>query len=213
MTPLIELFSSGGPVVMCCIAAVSLAAWYLTFCTWTAAGHLLKRVDQISVPLLRPLSHRGDEWFSRVLPDWRESYGEYQSLCLGMEAQTMRLKRRLWLIGMLAEMLPLLGLLGTVFGMLISFEVIQIHGTSQPRLLAGGICQALITTQAGLWTAVPVLFSHHIIRSRVRLIGSQMEVLSHVLQSSSANGRLEQPGQNHAKPPSNKRQANHCGDR
>lgn len=212
MAPLIELLSSGGPV-MYCIAAVSLAAWYLTFCTWTAAGRLLKRVDQISAPLLWPLSHRCDVRSSRALPDRRESYGEYRSLCFGVEAQTMRLKRRLWLIGTLAEMLPLLGLLGTVLGMLISFEVIQFHGTSQPRLLAGGIGQALITTQAGLWTALPVLFFHHIISSRVRLIGNQTEVLSHVLQSSIANGKLEQPSQNSIKPPSNKRQANHCGDR
>ena len=79
--------------------------------------------------------------------------------------------------------MPLLGLLGTVLGMLLSFEVIQIYGTSQPRLLAGGIGQALITTQAGLWTAVPVFFFHHILRRRVRLIRNETEVMFHVMQT------------------------------
>ena len=68
--------------------------------------------------------------------------------------------------------------------MLASFEVIQIHGTGQPRLLAGGIGQALMTTQAGLLTAVPVLFFHHVIRNRVRLIRNEMEILSHADQMS-----------------------------
>ena len=66
-----------------------------------------------------------------------------------------------------------------MLGMLASFEVIQLHGTGQPRLLAGGIGQALITTQAGLLTAVPVLFFHHVIRNRVRSIQNETEMLSH----------------------------------
>jgi biopolymer transport protein ExbB len=79
--------------------------------------------------------------------------------------------------------------------MLLSFEVIQVHGTSQPRLLAGGIGQALITTQAGLWTAVPVLFFQHIIRRRVRLIRNETDVWFHLMQAKSgkktANGTRE----------------------
>jgi biopolymer transport protein ExbB/TolQ len=86
-------------------------------------------------------------------------------------------------VGTFAAVLPLLGLLGTVLGMLLSFEVIQVYGTSQPRLLAGGIGQALITTQAGLWTAVPVFFFHHIIRRRVRLIHNETDVFFHVMQT------------------------------
>jgi biopolymer transport protein ExbB len=96
-----------------------------------------------------------------------------------IEAQAARLEHAVWIVGALAMILPLLGLLGTVLGMLASFEVIQVHGTGQPRLLAGGIGQALITTQAGLLTAVPILFFHHVIRNRTRLIHNEMEVLSH----------------------------------
>jgi len=193
------------------IAGVSLVAWYLTLRTWVAAGSLLKRVQRISAPLLQSLSHRNGALSDEHLPQPEGNFGDYRSLCFGMESQTTQLKRTLWLIGTLAAVLPLLGLLGTVLGMLISFEVIQFHGTSQPRLLAGGIGQALMTTQAGLWTAVPVLFFHHIIHSRMRFISNEMEVLSHIMQAGSANGKPVWPSESAAEPGANECRANHTG--
>jgi len=159
---LAELFSRGGPV-MYGIAGISLVAWFLSLRTWLWAGSLLKRLQKIS--------------------HGRVGTGHPSLDSFAITAQTVRLGRGLSLVGTLAAVLPLLGLLGTVLGMLLSFEVIQAYGTSQPRLLAGGIGQALITTQAGLWTAVPVLFFHHIIRRRVRLIRNETEVFLHVLQT------------------------------
>lgn len=188
MRPLVELFSSGG-AVMFFIAAVSVAAWCLTLRTWVAAGSLLKRFHKINVPLLQtPPSWRNMARSGRRLSTGPADFCDYRLFCFSAESQAGRLKRTLSLVGTLAAVLPLLGLLGTVLGMLISFEVIHVHGTSQPRLLAGGIGQALMTTQAGLWTALPVLFFHHIIRSRVRLIGNEIEVLWHVIQTRFANG-------------------------
>lgn len=212
MTPLIELFSSGGPV-MFFIAGVSLVAWFLTLRTWMAAGLLLKRIQRIGSPLLESLGRSNGVSSVGYSPQLQESCRDYPSLCFGLESQTMRLRRTLWLIGTLAAVLPLLGLLGTVLGMLISFEVIQFHGTSQPRLLAGGIGQALVTTQTGLWMAVPVLFFHHIIRGRVQVISNEMEVISHVLHRGSANGKRGRPGDGPAEQTSNNRQANHSGGR
>jgi biopolymer transport protein ExbB/TolQ len=160
---LMELFSRGGPV-MYGIAGVSLVAWFLSLWTWLLAGSVLKRLQRMSQV----------GWGS----PHRDSVHHF-----AIKAQTVRLGSSLWLVGTLAAVLPLLGLLGTVLGMLLSFEVIQSYGTSQPRLLAGGIGQALITTQAGLWTAVPVFFFHHILRRRVRLIRNETEVLFHVMQT------------------------------
>ena len=98
---------------------------------------------------------------------------------IGVNVESREMEQAAWLVAASAIVLPLLGLLGTVLGMLASFEVIQVYGTGQPRLLAGGIGQALLTTQAGLLTAVPVLFFHHIIHNRIRLIRNEMELLSH----------------------------------
>ena len=161
------------------IAGVSLVAWFLSVRTWFLAGSILKRLRLINNGGLSNTSreHRSLQ-HTTCLPD-----------SFAIKAQTVRLGGGLWLVGTLASVLPLLGLLGTVLGMLLSFEVIQIYGTSQPRLLAGGIGQALITTQAGLWMAVPVFFFHHIISRRIRLIRNQTDVLFHIMQTSTA-GRL-----------------------
>lgn len=165
------------------IAGVSLAAWFLSLRTWLLAGSLLRRLEKMSDAGLGPAGH---DPFALV------GYGLSSS---AIKARTARLGGVLRLVGTLAAVLPLLGLLGTVLGMLLSFEVIHVHGTSQPRLLAGGIGQALITTQAGLWTAVPVFFFQHIILRRVRLIRNETEVWFHLMQArfggKAANGTAE----------------------
>ena len=68
-----------------------------------------------------------------------------------------RLERGLTPIGVLAAVAPLLGLLGTVLGMIQTFDVIAFFGTGNARALAGGISVALITTQTGLLVAIPGL--------------------------------------------------------
>lgn len=70
------------------------------------------------------------------------------------------LSKGLGLIKLLAAVAPLLGLLGTVVGMIETFEAITIFGTNDPKLMAGGISLALVTTMQGLIVAVPLLFIH-----------------------------------------------------
>jgi len=156
--PLTDLFARGGPV-MFFIAGGSVLAWFLALRTWWRT-----RCHLIAIGSKSPA--RAEQFVA--------------------EAQATRLEHSLWILGALAAILPLLGLLGTVLGMLASFDVIQIHGTGQPRLLARGIGQALMTTQAGLWTAVPVLFFHHILRDRVRLLRSEIDLLSHAGRNGAA---------------------------
>ena len=69
-------------------------------------------------------------------------------------------------LAVLAAVAPLLGLLGTVTGMINLFEVITRFGTGDPKILAGGISEALITTEAGLIIAIPVLLFHNYLRNR-----------------------------------------------
>ena len=61
-----------------------------------------------------------------------------------------KLEKNMWLLSMAAQLSPLVGLLGTVTGMIMSFNIISQSGTGDPKALAGGIAQALITTAAGL---------------------------------------------------------------
>jgi biopolymer transport protein ExbB len=86
-----------------------------------------------------------------------------------------RLERFLSTISVLAAIAPLLGLLGTVTGMINTFRVITIYGTGDPRMMSGGISEALITTQLGLAVAIPILMAHHFLERQVDKIIGDME--------------------------------------
>jgi biopolymer transport protein ExbB len=78
-------------------------------------------------------------------------------------AEMPALERGNGVIKLLAATSPLLGLLGTVTGMILTFQAISLFGTGDPKLMAGGISQALVTTVLGLVVAIPLLFSHSVI--------------------------------------------------
>jgi biopolymer transport protein ExbB len=90
-------------------------------------------------------------------------------------SQKPKLERFLSLLNIIAAAAPLLGLLGTVTGMIGTFEVITTHGTGDPKILSGGISEALLTTELGLIVAIPALFFHAILSSRVDHIMGDME--------------------------------------
>lgn len=82
--------------------------------------------------------------------------------------ETPRLERGQSILKLLAAVAPLMGLLGTVVGMIVTFQAITVFGTSDPKLMAGGISQALVTTVLGLIVAIPLLFAHSVVSSRSR---------------------------------------------
>jgi biopolymer transport protein ExbB len=87
-----------------------------------------------------------------------------------------RLERFRSAISVFAAVAPLLGLLGTVTGMIATFDVITIHGTGDPKLLSGGISEALITTELGLTVAIPALLIGNLLSSWADRITSGLEV-------------------------------------
>lgn len=89
--------------------------------------------------------------------------------------QVLRLERFLPALNFIARVSPLLGLLGTVAGMIETFGVIAEAGVGRPELLAGGISKALITTATGLGIGIITLFFHHLFSRRVDQITHEME--------------------------------------
>ena len=77
---------------------------------------------------------------------------------------------RIAFIKIISMVAPLLGLLGTVIGMIITFQAITLFGTGDPKTMAGGISQALITTVLGLVVAIPTVLLHSIVHSRAASI-------------------------------------------
>jgi biopolymer transport protein ExbB len=86
-----------------------------------------------------------------------------------------RLERFLSVLAVLGAVAPLLGLLGTVTGMIDTFRVITLHGTGDPKLMSGGISEALITTELGLAVAIPIMLLHTFLSRRVEHIIGDME--------------------------------------
>jgi len=94
------------------------------------------------------------------------------------------------LLKIISVVAPLLGLLGTVTGMIITFQAITLYGAGDPKLMAGGISTALVTTVLGLCVAIPTVFLHTLVASRARR-------LTQILQEEAAGilaERAEQAG-------------------
>ena len=77
---------------------------------------------------------------------------------------------RIAFIKIISMVAPLLGLLGTVIGMIVTFQAITLFGTGDPKTMAGGISQALVTTVLGLTVAIPTVLLHSIVHSRASII-------------------------------------------
>ncbi|TQV70232.1 DUF3450 family protein [Exilibacterium tricleocarpae] len=86
-----------------------------------------------------------------------------------------RVNRGIALLKIIAAVAPLMGLLGTVTGMIITFQAITLFGAGDPKLMAGGISQALVTTVLGLCVAIPVLLLHTLVQSRAQQISEVLE--------------------------------------
>ena len=100
-----------------------------------------------------------------------------------------RLERFLSILAIMGAIAPLLGLLGTVTGMIDTFRVITLYGTGDPKMMSGGISEALVTTELGLAVAIPIMLMHTFLSRRVDHIVGDMEekavALTNLLQKGS----------------------------
>ena len=88
----------------------------------------------------------------------------------GILKETPSLESGLTLLKIIAAIAPLMGLLGTVTGMIVTFQAITIFGTGDPKAMAGGISGALVTTVLGLLVAIPTVLMHTIVNGRAQRI-------------------------------------------
>ena len=93
------------------------------------------------------------------------------------------------LLKIIAMVAPLLGLLGTVTGMIITFQMITLFGAGDPKAMAGGISQALITTVLGLVVAIPTVLMHTLVNGKAQRILHVLEEQSAGIVAGSVEGR------------------------
>jgi biopolymer transport protein ExbB len=99
------------------------------------------------------------------------------------KASRLYLGKHLPVLRMIGNISPLLGLLGTILGMIIAFESIAAAGTGDPKVVADGISQALVTTASGLIVAIPTIVAYGYLARRAELFLDQVEVFGHAFSS------------------------------
>ena len=181
-----EYLRPGGPVMIPLILT-SLWMWALI----VERALYFRQIDRDDVNLKqavetlsdRPLPETSNGLRTRIVASFlKERTGNRKvdrnilDLCAMRERPLLR--RYLSVIAVLAAVAPLFGLLGTVTGMITTFNVIALFGTGNAKAMAGGISEALITTQSGLLVAIPGLFmSAFLIRRASRLESRLDEVV------------------------------------
>lgn len=206
---MMDLLLSGGPVLLV-IVLLSLYALYLFFTRLFKlanerpdADRLMARVNaavlgrNLEMAMIACDHHGGP--VARVLKAAlaRIPYGRPAVEAAFQEAylsEEQHLTRGLRPLATIAQVATLLGLLGTVTGMITAFAEISQQGTGNPAALAGGIGQALITTAAGLFVAIPAVLGHSYLLSRVENILVELErrreeLMGNVAKAVSLKGR------------------------
>ncbi len=174
-----------GGWVMVPIAALSLWMWLLIVrkSLELAADH--RKLSRLAL-------HLGERENDSVLADlrqfeWFAAFMDLRTLDPEMDERLLdtflqrhhrRLQRYLPTIVVLASIAPLLGLLGTVNGMISTFQAIARFGSQNPRALAGGISEALITTQSGLLVAVPGLLAAALLQRYIHRARTDLQRVS-----------------------------------
>jgi biopolymer transport protein ExbB len=92
-----------------------------------------------------------------------------------LSSEQARLERVLPFLKLVAAIAPMLGLLGTVTGMIKTFQAIALHGSGDPKLMSGGISEALVTTVEGLVTAIPILLLHSLLTGKSQTLAALLE--------------------------------------
>ncbi|GAB6905849.1 MotA/TolQ/ExbB proton channel family protein [Desulfosarcina cetonica] len=175
----LEAYFRAGGVAMLPLALVSLAMWLLI----VDRAIFFRRLYHKNMPLAIALAHIRDD----RLPDPREYRGAVSLLVARfiqrrshdrsldqfiLDETVLSINRSLGdhlaVIGVLAAIAPLLGLLGTVTGMIDTFDILSVFGTGNAKGMAGGISEALITTQTGLLVAIPGLYMKGFLDRRAR---------------------------------------------
>ena len=88
------------------------------------------------------------------------------------------LESNLRFLGAISNIAPMLGFLGTVTGLITAFNVIAVQGTGDPKLMADGVSEALITTEFGLFVGIPALGAYHYLRGKVDRLLHEMEAIT-----------------------------------
>jgi biopolymer transport protein ExbB len=169
-----------GGIVGYCIIALGIIGLIIAFLRWVA----LSTADRKVKAQLKSETASTDNPLGRVLAAYESNRGaDTETVELKLSEAALKempaLTKGLLFIKVTSAVAPLMGLLGTVTGMIKTFQVITLYGAGDPKMMAGGISQALMTTVLGLVVAIPMVLLHTVVSGKSRKIVN-------ILQSQSA---------------------------
>ena len=180
-----------GGIVGYCIIALGIVGLLIAIWRWFGLTADSRRV---SAQLKRD-SASSDNPLGRVLAAYESNRGaDTETIELKLSEAALKempgLTKGLLFIKVVSAVAPLMGLLGTVTGMIKTFQVITLYGAGDPKMMAGGISQALMTTVLGLVVAIPMVLLHTIVSGQSRKIINilQSQSAGIVAQHSEKNG-------------------------
>ena len=204
---MIDVFLKGGPIMypllICSIIALTVIIERMIF--WIVEGH---RRDQALVNDVLSLAERGDwETVRTSIGDSKDFalrilvagilHKEF-SMAKAMETAATdeidRMRQHLPILDTIITVSPLLGIFGTVIGIILSFEILGSAGIEEPQAVTAGIAQALITTASGLGIAILSLFPYNYFNSRVEKAAAYIEKYATSLEI--VYEKLNQPNDN-----------------
>ena len=150
----------------------TLLALYKLFVLYVMGRAVKKQADSKDLDQKNPLGRVlkvGEEHFSKDIDTLELKLAE------AIMAERPNIERYIGVVKIISVVAPLAGLLGTVTGMIVTFQQITLYGTGDPKLMAGGISQALVTTVLGLLVAIPTTLLHSFANSSAREIVGVLE--------------------------------------
>ena len=192
-TSFIEHIQEGGPIVwpiiLIAIAALGIVVYKVAFLRKVhgQTDKIMDRVNELAADgdwagcenIVR--KHRGNKMpVIQVISDGLEARNEDRETLESVLQESIlrempRVERGLSVLAVFGAVAPLLGLLGTVTGMIDTFRVITLFGTGDPKLMSGGISEALVTTELGLAVAIPIMLLNTYLSRRSETIIGEME--------------------------------------
>ncbi len=180
-----------GGIVGYCIIALGIIGLIIAFLRWVALSNDSRKVNA----QLKRDTASTDNPLGRVLAAYESNQGaDTETMELKLSEAALKempsLTKGLLFIKVTSAVAPLMGLLGTVTGMIKTFQVITLYGAGDPKMMAGGISQALMTTVLGLCVAIPMVLLHTVVSGQSRKIINilQSQSAGLVAQHSERNG-------------------------
>jgi len=192
---MLNFFVRGGPIMypllICSLISVAVIVERIIF--WLSAergrdtlliSDMLQMAEKGLYEKAAQRARGSRDYIARILLEGivHRSYSLSQALAMGAEEEIKRMRRNLTILDTIITLAPLLGILGTVMGIIDSFHLLGAAGIESPRVVTEGIAQALITTAAGLTIAIMTLIPYNYFLSRIERSTREIEKFASSLE-------------------------------